>query len=66
MTGSTESRKEGKNLTPEVDYVSVTSIVMPVRPGSSGAAFGTIAVRIKLFFPSFPSSFFPLLTGHAH
>ena len=49
MTGSKESRKEGKNLTPEVDYVSVTSIVMPARPGSSGAAVGTMAMQFKLF-----------------
>ena len=41
--------KEGKNLIPVVDDVSVTSIVMPARPGSSGAAVGTMAVRIKLF-----------------
>ena len=49
--------KEGRNLTPVVDEVSVTSIVMSARPGSSGAAVGTMAVRIKLFsllFPSFP------------
>ena len=32
-----------------VDDVSVTSIVMPARPGSSGASIGTMAVRIKLF-----------------
>ena len=49
MTGSKESRKEGKNLTPVVNDVSVTSIVMPARPGSSEAAVGTMAVRIKLF-----------------
>ena len=41
--------KEGRNLTPVVDNVSVTSIMMPARPGSSGAAVGTMAVRIKLF-----------------
>ena len=49
MTGSEESRKEGKNLTPVMDYVSVTSIVMPARPGSSGAAVGTMAMQFKLF-----------------
>ena len=49
MTRSKESRKEGQNLTPEVDYVSVTSIVMPAKPGSFGAAVGSMAVRIKLF-----------------
>ena len=48
--------KEGRNLTPVVDEVSVTSIVMSARPGSSGAAVGTMAVRIKLF-----SLFLPLL-----
>ena len=32
-----------------MDDVSVTSIVMPARLGSSGAAVGTMAVRIKLF-----------------
>ena len=42
--------KEGRNLTPVVDNVSVTSIVMPAKPGSSGEAVGTMAVRrIKLF-----------------
>ena len=45
---------EGRNLTPVVDDVSVTSIVMPARPGSSGAAVGTMAVRIKLFSLLFP------------
>ena len=35
-------------MTPVVDDVSVTSIVMPARLGSSGAAVGTMAVRIKL------------------
>ncbi len=49
MTGSKESMKEGRNLTPVVDDVSVTSIVMPARPGSSGAAVGTMAARIKSF-----------------
>ena len=46
--------KEGRNLTPVVDEVSVTSIVMSARPGSSGAAVGTMAVRIKLFSLLFP------------
>ena len=41
--------KEGRNLTPVVDDVSVTSIVMPARSGSPGTAFGTMVVRIKLF-----------------
>ena len=59
MTGSEESRKEGKNLTPVMDYVSVTSIVMPARPGSSGAAVGTMAMRIKLFSPLLHPLFFP-------
>ena len=48
--------KEGRNLTPVVDEVSVTSIVMSARPGSYGTAVGTMAVRIKLF-----SLFLPLL-----
>ena len=48
--------KEGRNLTPVVDDVTATSIVMPARPGSSGAAVGTMPVRIK----SFPL-FLPLL-----
>ena len=53
MSGIKESLKEGRNLTPVVDDVSATSIVMPARPGSSGAAVGTMAVRIKfsLFVP---------------
>ena len=32
-----------------MDDVAVTSTVMPARPGSSGAAVGTMAVRMKLF-----------------
>ena len=62
--------KEGRNLTPVVGNVSVTSIVMPVGPGSAGTAVGTMAVRIScsryFFLPPRHSSFFPLLTGHAH
>ena len=56
MTGSKESSKVGRNLTPVLDDVSVTYIVMPAKPGSIGAAVGTMAVRIKLF-----SLFLPLL-----
>ena len=41
--------KEGRNLTPVVDDVSVTSIVMAARSGSPGTAVGTMVVRIKLF-----------------
>ena len=63
MTGSKESVKEGRNLTPVVDDVSVTSIVMPARPGSSGAAVGTMAVRIKLFSLLLPLLFVTLLSS---
>ena len=55
--------KEGRNLTPEVDDVSVTSIVMPARPGSSGAAVGTMAVRIKSFSLLLPLLLVTLLSS---
>ena len=55
--------KEGKNLIPVVDDVSVTSIVMPARPGSSGAAVGTMAVRIKLFSLLLPLLLVTLLSS---
>ena len=54
---------EGRNLTPIVDDVSVTSIVMPARPGSSGAAVGTMAVRIKLFSLLLPLLLVTLLSS---
>ena len=63
MTVSKESMKEGRNLTPVVDDVSVTSIVMPARPGSSGAAVGTIAVRLKLFSLLLPLLLVTLLSS---
>ena len=55
--------KEGKNLIPVVDDVSVTSIVMPARPGSFGAAVGTMAVRIKLFSLLLPLLLVTLLSS---
>ena len=54
---------EGRNLTPVVDDVSATSIVMPARPGSSGAAVGTTAVRIKLFSLLLPLLLVTLLSS---
>ena len=63
MTGSKESMKEGRNLTPVADDVSVTSIVMPARPGSSGAAVVTMAVRIKLFCLLLPFLLVTLLSS---
>ena len=55
--------KEGRNLTPVVDDVSLTSIVLPPRPGSSGAAVGTMSVRIELFSLLLPLLLVTLLSS---
>ena len=41
----------------------MTSIVMPARPGSSGAAVGTMAVRMKLFSLLLPLLLVTLLSS---
>ena len=55
--------KEKKHLTPVMDDVPVTSIEMPARPGSFGAAVGTMAVRIKLFSLLLPFLLVTLLSS---